>query len=72
MNSGVLCCFCNESIKSDNVNPCDLSIATNWGKSPEKQHSQDFWCHVECLRRAVHPSVRQHVVVHLLSDDEEE
>jgi hypothetical protein len=72
MKNGVLCCFCNESIKSDNVNPCDFNIVTNWDKTPEKQHSQNFWCHAECLQKALHPDIRLHLVVHLFSDDTEE
>ena len=33
---GFRCYFCNKSIASDNINPCDLSIVTNIDKNKEK------------------------------------
>lgn len=70
MNSdNVLCCFCNENIKSDEINPCDLNILTNWDKSTDKQHNQTFWCHLACFREKLHQKMQLHLVVHLLTDD---
>lgn len=66
---GVLCCFCNEHIESNNINPCDLNILTNWDKPEEKQRNQTFWCHIECFQKKLHKNVRQHLIVQLLTND---
>ncbi len=70
-NTDVCCCFCNEKIESTDINPCDINILTNWGKSKNKQHNQTFWCHFECFREKLDKNVQQHLVVHLLTDNEE-
>ncbi len=67
ISSNVICCFCNKNIKSDEINPCDINILTNWDKSKERQHNQTFWCHVECFREKLHKDVQKNLVVHLLS-----
>jgi hypothetical protein len=69
--SGVLCCFCNEDIKSTNIDPCNLNILMNWDKSPAQQRDQDFWCHLECLREKLHENIKKHLVLQLLSVDDE-
>lgn len=66
-DAGVSCCFCNEGIYSSEVDPCDLNVLTNWDKEKSKQAHQTLWCHLDCLRSKIHPQVRQHLVVHLLS-----
>ena len=38
----VLCCFCNQNIESDNLNPYDINISTNWDKPKSNQHNQTF------------------------------
>lgn len=65
--SGVACCFCNLTIESDSVNPCDINLLTNWDKAKDKQHSQFFWCHLECFKEKLHKDIQQHLVVHLLT-----
>jgi len=67
----LLCCFCNNIIDSDVVNPCDISILTNWDKPKNKQHNQTFWCHINCFRKALHSEVRDNLVVDLLTDKDE-
>lgn len=67
MNKGVLCCFCNMHIESDNINPCDLNILTNWDKEKDLQRNQTFWCHLECFRNKLHKNVRKHLLVDLLT-----
>jgi hypothetical protein len=71
-HSGVMCCFCNESIKITNIDPCDIDILINWDKSKEKQHNQTFWCHLECFREKLHTNIRIHLMVDLLAGDDEE
>ena len=38
----VLCSFCNQKIESDNLNPYDINISTNWDKPKSNQHNQTF------------------------------
>jgi len=68
--NGMLCCFCNENITSSNLNPCDLNISTNWDKPKNTQHNQTFWCHLECFHEKLHRNVQQHLVVHLLTNED--
>lgn len=67
----ITCAFCNKIIDSTEINPCDLNILTNWDKSERYQHNQTFWCHFECFKQTLHKEVQQHLVVHLLSNEEE-
>lgn len=60
---GFRCCFCNKSIASDNINPCDLSIVTNIDKNKERQASQWFFCHVECFKKTIHSEMVAYFVV---------
>jgi len=69
--TGLQCCFCGENIVSDDINPCDINILTNWDKSIKKQNNQTFWCHLDCFREKLHSSVRPHLLVDLLSQGEE-
>lgn len=64
----VLCCFCNMIIESDEFNPCDINILTNWNKPKSMQNNQTFWCHLECFKEKLHRDMKQHLVVHLLSE----
>jgi hypothetical protein len=43
------CCFCGRPITDEE--PRLLSLAVDDGGE------QELWCHEECLRRALHPSV---------------
>ncbi|HEV2916971.1 MAG TPA: hypothetical protein VGW78_04440 [Candidatus Babeliales bacterium] len=70
--SGVLCCFCNQNIAITNVDPCDINILTNWDKSKTKQNNQTFWCHLECFRNKMHENMKIHLVVDILSCDDED
>ena len=67
----VLCSFCNQKIESDNLNPCDINILTNWDKPKSNRRNQTFWCHLECFRKRLHKEVQQHLVLHLLTHSEE-
>ena len=37
---GFTCCFCNNGIASDKVNPCDLNILINMDKPKDKQDNR--------------------------------
>lgn len=65
--SGVMCCFCNQGIISDDLNPCDIVISSNWDKEEGKQNGQNFWCHLECFRTKLDKDIQQHLVLHLLT-----
>ena len=58
-----LCCFCTQKIESDNVNPCDINIMSNFGKPKEEQYNQTFYCHVQCLRFALHKNIQSYLVL---------
>ena len=60
---GFRCCFCNKSIASDNINPCDLSIVTNSDKDKSQQSSQWLFCHVGCFKATIHPEMIGYFVV---------
>ena len=70
-SSGLLCCFCNDDIIVTDVNPCDINILLNWDKQPNiKKRDQTFWCHLECFRSKLHNEVKIHLIVDLLSTDD--
>lgn len=64
------CCFCDNKIESNEIDPCDINILTNYDKPKEKQANQTFWCHLECFRKALHSDLRKHLVVNLLSNND--
>jgi hypothetical protein len=74
--SGLACCFCYINIEVTDVDPCDINILTNWDKPKTKQSDQTFWCHLECFRSKMHPSLQIHLVVDIISysneDDEQQ
>lgn len=67
--SKLLCCFCNNIIISDEKNPCDINISTNWDKSKTRQKNQFFWCHINCFRNVLHSDIRENLIVDLLSNE---
>lgn len=60
---GFSCCFCNKSVGSDDVNPCDLSIVTNIDKDKKEQASQWMFCHVGCFKATIHAEMVGYFVV---------
>ena len=48
------CCFCNETIEGCITT---LLAVTNWQETDEnKQQSQQLFCHLDCLGKALHGS----------------
>ena len=45
------CCFCGETVPEQGAEPYELVLGT------EDDALQQFYCHLACLRRALHPSV---------------
>jgi len=48
------CCFCNEMITPNDVDPCDVNILTNIDKPKDKQENQTFYCHIDCFKEKMH------------------
>lgn len=57
------CCFCNNMIKSTEVDPCDLNILINIDKPKDKQDNQTFYCHINCFREKLHTDILKMLVV---------
>jgi len=71
--SGVKCCFCKKGIEITDVDPCDISIMTNWDNPQgKKRRDQTFWCHLECFRNKMHPDLAQYLVLDILSADNDD
>lgn len=64
--SNVQCCFCGENVDSDNINPCELVVVSNWDKPANQQNDQVFWTHMKCLSDKMHDSVKQYFVLDIL------
>ncbi len=56
------CCICGESIEKDSrLDPCGVSIFSNFDEPASKQLEQAFFAHYECFRNSLDPSVRMHL-----------
>lgn len=51
------CCFCDKSIESNNLDVVSLFATTNWDKEVDKQHEQQFFCHINCFKQQLGKSV---------------
>ena len=49
-NNKYQCCFCNETITSNNIDVTSLIVVFNWDKSEQLQQEQQLFCHVNCLK----------------------
>ncbi len=56
------CCFCGQSIESVGFDVGGLLYTTNVDGSEDRHHSQQLWCHTECLKQRLHPSVSLYVL----------
>ena len=46
------CCFCGDTVAHQDGDPLMFSLALD-----DEGAVQDFFCHTECLRTRLHPSV---------------
>lgn len=69
IQTNVQCCLCAENIISDNINPCDIVMGSNWDKREGKKNDQFFWVHFECFKDKLHESVRPYLVLDILTQD---
>lgn len=51
---GVTCCFCKQSVRLSNVDPCNINIMGHWDREIEDRLSIDFFCHFDCLTKRLH------------------
>ena len=56
------CCFCGLSIESIGPDVSGLLYTTNVDGPQENQRDQQLWCHAECLKIRLHPSVPLYVL----------
>jgi hypothetical protein len=63
------CCFCNRGIESSKVDPADINILINIDKPADQRYSQDFYCHVMCIREKLHEDFKMHFHLHNILDD---
>lgn len=51
------CCFCNQTVsskeKTSPLDPCALILVGHFDKPNREQKEQQFFCHFECMRKAV-------------------
>lgn len=52
------CSFCGRGIASSTVDVTGLVVAINWDKEKEKQHDQQFFVHLECFQKVMHPDLK--------------
>lgn len=56
------CCFCNEAIKEDSVDPLDMNIVFNEDMIAKTGSFQNFYTHFHCLKEKLHPSFKGYLV----------
>ena len=55
--TGYMCAFCGESIDSRGLDITSLVLITNWDGPEDRQQSQQFFAHFECLAKSFRPEV---------------
>jgi hypothetical protein len=56
------CCFCGLEIVSEGADVGGLLYTTRVDSPVESQDDQQFWCHANCLKAQLHPSVNLYVL----------
>lgn len=57
------CCFCGQAVQSVGFDVGSLLYTTNFDSASEDtHHSQQLWCHTNCLKQRLHPSVQLYVL----------
>jgi hypothetical protein len=51
------CCFCGQTITPIGPDVGGLVYTARVDRSPEGQRDQQMWCHTDCLRERLHPSI---------------
>jgi hypothetical protein len=66
LEDNLLCCFCDETIESDQVNPCELIVKSNWDKPRCEQGDQVFFTHFKCLKERMGVSTKPYLVIDII------
>lgn len=72
MSNQYQCCFCALTIESAGADVGGLLYTTNIDRSEEEQHSQQLWCHAQCLKQRLDASVPLYVLDLVAAVDAEE
>lgn len=56
-NQKYQCCFCGESIESNQVDVTGLIVVSNWDKNQNLQKEQQLFCHMECFKNKLAKNV---------------
>lgn len=56
------CCFCGQSIESVGFDVGSLLYTTNFDGPDDRHHSQQLWCHTNCLKQRLHSSAQLSVL----------
>jgi hypothetical protein len=67
---GFRCCFCNQSIEENKVDPCDINVIINSEifKPQNERSSQNFYAHAKCLREKLHQTIQGYFVLDCLDE----
>ena len=63
-----LCCFCNQSISSSNMDPAEINILINIDKSNDRQYNQTFFCHTLCFKERLDDKIKISFYLQTLSE----
>jgi hypothetical protein len=69
--SGFMCCFCNESIEENKIDPCDINVVINSEicKPSCERTSQNFYAHFKCLQEKFHKNIQGSFVLDYSMDE---
>jgi hypothetical protein len=56
------CCFCNEGILENNVDPIDISIVLNEDMQKNNGSSQSFYAHFNCFKQKLYKDLQGYLV----------
>jgi hypothetical protein len=68
--TGYMCALCGEGIGSHGLDITALVLITNWDGPEDRQQSQQFFAHFECLAKSFLPEVSRQLD-HLRDDRED-
>lgn len=56
-NQKYRCCFCGETVISNEMDVTGLIVVSNWDKGVDRQQEQQLFCHMNCLKERLEESV---------------
>ena len=56
------CCFCGKTIKPSSVDPVQIAVQTAILQPASDDSGQAFYCHFECLKKAMHAEARDYLL----------